>query len=798
MITILRDALRQLRRSPGYAVVGALSLGAGIGAVTAVFSLVNGLFFRTPPGIEGPDRLVAVEASVASYPNFRDLRDGAGEVLELAAFSDHLLGLEVEGRTRQVLGLFVSPGYFRTLGTRAAVGRLPGPESGGSESSRHRAVLSHRAWNRYFAGDTAVIGRPVRVNGTPLTVVGVAEEGFHGSFVGFQFDVWMPATLAPSVGAGPDPEAREADRLELVGRMRPGVELEGVRGALGTAAAALRREFPGVNDRLDVQVRRYTGFDEEVRGPAVALSSVLVVLGLSVMLVAVANATGLQLARSVARSRDLALRKSLGAGTRHVAGLVLAESVIVAGLGAVLGVGALRWLSLSLPDLIPEFPVQLALEFPVDARVVAFAVLVTLVGGVAAGFFPALRARRTSLRALLGSSGSGEQDGLRGLRLSVVAQVAVSVLLLATAGVFVRTVARAGVGDPGYRTEGVMVAPFLDLSAAGTEREAASALYEDLRERVSRVPGVERAALTTRVPMGFTGRSTDRVRLPGRRLTPAGEGLEVGVTAVSPGFFATLGIPLLEGRAFQPDPSGEALSHVVVSGELARRVWGEESPLGRRLLLGDRELRVAGVSRDVRSDAFQAGARPHVYVDLRQFPDLRPALLVRTASPAVAGPVREAVAAVEPRLPAPELQTLEGFLGIALVPQRLGGKIGGFLGLLSLLLAGVGLYAMVGFWVSRRIREIGIRVAIGADPAAVYRSVVGRGAVLAAWGTGIGLLLAVAATRFLGSAIRGIGGAGPLVLGAVSAAILFTVVVATTVPARRAVAVDPAEILRTE
>lgn len=797
MMTILRDALRQLRRSPGFAVVGALSLGVGIAAVTTVFSLVNGLFFRTPPGVDGPDRLVTVEASVASHPNFRDLRDGAGEVLELAAFSDHLLGLEVDGRTRQVLGLSVSPGYFRTLGTRAAVGRLPGPGSGGGESSSRGAVLSHRAWQRYFAGDTAVIGRPVRVNGTPLTVVGVAEEGFHGSFVGFGFDVWMPATLASSLGVGPDPEARGVDRLELVGRMRPGVELEGVRGALGTAAAALRREFPGVNDRLRVQVRRYTGFDEEVRGPAVALSVVLLAIAFSVLLVAVANVTGLQLARSVARSRDLALRKSLGAGNRHVAGLVLAESVMVAGMGAVLGVGALRWLSLSLPDLIPEFPVQLALEFPVDARVLAFAALVTLVGGVAAGLLPALRARRTSLRALLGSPGSGERSGLRGLRLSVVAQVAVSVLLLATAGVFVQAVARAGVGDPGFRTDGVMVAPFLDLAAAGTEREAAPALYEELRDRLSRVPAVEQTALTTRVPMGFTGRSTDRVRLPGRRLNPEGEGIEVELTAVSPGFFATLGIPLLEGRVFEPDRREEEPS-AVVSRELARRVWGEESPLGRRLLLGGRELRVAGVSRDVRSDAFRGGARPHVYVDLRQFPDLRPALLVRTASPAVAGPVREAVAAVEPRLPAPELQTLEGFLGIALVPQRLGGKIGGFLGLLSLLLAGVGLYAMVGFWVSRRIREIGIRVAIGADPAAVYRSVVGRGAVLAAWGTGIGLLLAVAATRFLGSAIRGIGGAGPLVLGAVSAAILFTVVVATTVPARRAVAVDPADILRAE
>lgn len=797
MIQTLRDALRRLRRRPSFAVVAALSLGVGIGAVTGVFSLVNGLFFRAPPGVEAPDRMVSVEASVASHPNFRDLREGARPEVELAAFSDHLLGLETGDRTRQVLGLFVSPGYFRVLGTRPALGRLP-EAAGGDEVSGTGVVLSHRAWTRHFAGDSTIIGEPVRVNGTPLTVLGVAQEGFHGSLAGFQFDLWMPFAAASSVTDRLDLESRAADRLELVGRMAPGIGVERARTSLQAAAAGLRREHPAVDGDLEVTVRSYTGLDDAVRGPALALSGVMLAVAVLVLLVATTNVMGLQLARNIAASRDLALRSALGGEPRHVAGLVVAETLVVAAAGGALGVVAVTVVGTSVRDLVPEFPVQLALDFPVDVRVLAVAVLATAAAGLGAGLLPGLRARRTSLSSLLGTRGGDDRGGLRGLGFAVAAQVAVSVVLLSVAGVFVATLAEAGLRDPEIRTKGVLVAPFLDLSAAGRSIEEAPRLYEDLLDRLGREPGVESVALTARVPLSFTGRTMEEVTVPGRRFSPEGEGMEVEVTAVTPGFFETLAVALVEGSGLSPERADGPLPEAVPNRLLAERLWGDRSPIGRRLTLGGSEVTVSGVSAGLRTEALGEGPGPHLYVDLRDFPDPRPALLVRARSTPVADRIRAAVAEVEPGLPAPQLQSLDSFLDVALVPQRLGARLGGSLGLLSLLLATVGLYAMVGFWVSRRTREIGVRMAVGADPGSVFRRVLGQGATLAAWGTAAGLLVAFGATRFVASAVRGVSPAGPAIFLGVAGVVAAAVLVATAVPARRAAAVDPVKTLGSE
>lgn len=814
----LAYAVRRIRRSAGFALTATLTLAIGIGAATAVFSVVNGLFLRPLPGVADQDRLVMVEPSAASsVPTLEGLRRTTRTLEGLAGFLDQLVGVEAGTGAVRTLGLLVSEDYFRVLGTRPALGRLLGP------GDDRAVVLGHRFWERSLDGDPDLVGRTLRVNGEPFTVAGVAPPGFVGAFAGFRFDVWLPLAAAPALGAGVDLEVRSEGRLELVGRRAPGASAEAVRSELESLAAGLATRDPELPRDFGLQVRPFTGFDDDLRAGTMALVGALLALALLLLLVAVANVSGMLLLRGLDRARETALRRILGGTAGRSARPLWIETALLSLGGGLLGLLLAARIASALEGAVPAFPVALAFDFGVDGRVAGFALGLSLLAALASGLGPTLRSGRSGGAEAPGRGTAGGRRTTRLRRIFVVCQVGLSAVLLVVAGLFVRSVRGATDLNRGFDVERVHVAPFVDLGLAGVTTERAPAVQREILRRVAAVPTVRAAAWTSDLPLEFRGTSTATVRVEGRVPPPGSGGFEVDLRAVSPGFFDALGIPLRRGRDFasveggsaprmgeppeggsgqdaEPAEPAEADAPAIVGEALAGRLWPDREALGRRVELDGRRYRVVGVAADVRRAPARPGASPALYVPLLREGRRRAVLVVRSASPASAvGPaVRQAAREVAPDLPGIELQPLGSYLALSLLPQRLGAAAATALGGLGLLLSGIGLYGVLAYTVTRRRREIGVRVAVGARRLDVIRLTVREGAALTAAGIVAGGVLGVATGRILRGLLPGTPVADPVVLVVAGGALLAVGALAAALPARRALEVDPAAALRAE
>jgi len=816
----IRYAIRKLIRTPGFTLAALLSLGLGIGANTAIYSIVDAVILD-PLAVTEPDRLVAVYTSggsgtVHSNPSFPDYLDYAATdvFVELAAYAPTELSLAAAGSSQRVAGLLVTGNYFRTLGLRPAAGRLILPDDDVQGAAASVVVLAHRYWQARFGGDRDVIGSTLELNGEPFTVIGVAPQGFRGVRLDASPTLFIPMRTLPRVATGFMARfdmfgLRDVRWLDTVGRLADGVTVDEARRTLDVVASRLRQAYPESNAGREVAVEpATTAAALSGRGDLVRFVALLAGVVAFTLLIACANVANLLLSRARRRRREIAVRLAMGAARGRLVRQLLTESVVLSIAGGAAGLGfalvAFRLLvSFELPGDISIAWLELGLNGPV----LLFTLAVSLMTGLVFGSIPALQASRPNLVPALKDEAG--QAGGRGSRLQgvlVTAQVGLCLVLLIGAGLFIRALKSALESDLGFRPAGAL-AVSLDLGTEGYELEGARAFYQRLLERTRGLPGVEAAALAMVVPVSPGGVRIG-VQVEGYQPGPD-EDMEIDLNVVSPGYFRTLGIPLLAGRDLEDRDRGDAARVAIVNETLVRRFWPDSDPLIRRISFdgGANWVDVIGVVADGRYRGLDESPRPYIYLPIDEafgFAGLRQMNLVARAdaraesATALAPALRDIVRALDPSVPLFNVRPVEQQVRELLLPQRMGVTLLSFLGGLALVLATLGIYGVVAYGVSQRSGELGLRAALGARPSDLVRLVV-RGSMLpVVAGLALGLwgawMLSDAAEAFLYE----VSPADPLTYVAVSVLLLTVALLASYVPARRATSVDPASVLRRE
>jgi predicted permease len=818
-----RYALRWLGRSPGFTAAALASLAIGIGFNASLFSLVDAVLFRPLP-VESPATLVDVYTSgsdgdayaTSSYPDYLDLREQSPVFSDVAAHSAAFTALSAgDGRSRLALGEVVSGNFFPLLGLRARLGRTLLPEDD-RPGALPVVMVSSRYWLRELGADPGAIGRTLRLRGTPYTIVGVAQEGYSGLLPMLASELWVPLSRVEDVEpAGiqdsvPSPTGR--NRLErrgqrwlfLKGRLAPGASAEQARAQVALVMDRLRAAHPETNrDRRmtavpSAGVRVHPAADRLLLPVGLALMALVGV----VLLIACGNVASMLLARASARRREIGIRLAIGASRARLVRQLLAESLTL-GLGGGLAGAALAFAvargltALRLPIAIP-----ISFDVRVDGRVLAFTFLAALVAGVLAGLAPALRASRQDLASEL-RGGAPARAGGRRLELRdglVAAQLALTLVLLVTAGLVSRSLSASRAADLGFRPQGLAVIS-TDPALAGYGRAEARAFWERALERLRSLPEAESVALASRLPFSINFHE-EQIHVPGRT-PPSEHGFTIDNTRVSADYFRTLGIALLQGRAFGPEDTPAAPGVAVVNETFARRFWPGESAVGKRVHTGSADgpgFEVVGVVADHRIRSVGEGRRAYIHFADSQSPGRSSTLVARGRGDAAAllAAMRRELLALEPNLVFLDNQTMQAQVAATLLPVHAGAWLASIVGAVALLLAAIGLYGVIAFNVARRTREIGVRMALGADRAGVVRLVLRKGLGLAAGGVAAGALLSVATLRALSGALYGVSAADPVVWSAAAGVLLLSALAANAVPAWRASRVLPSEALRVD
>jgi predicted permease len=792
----LRLAARGLRRSPAFAGAAVLTLAVGIGAAIAIFGVVDAAVLRPLP-FRDVDRLVRVWETTprgddfsASEPNYLDFRAGSRTLDELAAFRPGELAWSGGGEPQQLSATWASHTLLPALGLRPALGRgfAAGEDRPGGE--RRVVLLGHELWRTRFAADRTVIGRTLTLDGEPYGVIGVLppEAALLGG------DLWVPLAAGSNTDRGDH-------WLTLLGRLAPGATPARAQADLAAIAARIGAEHPliaGWSVRVEPLVDWL--IEPRLRQAGVVL---LAAVGL-LLLMACANVASLLLARATAREGELGIRVALGALRGRLLRQLLTESALLAGLGGTLGLGVAAWALRAArgvpPDLVPRLD-----EARLDARAALFALGVVLLTTVLVGALPALTATRAGLQSRIGqvgrSGGGGRQHRLR--EALVVGQLALAVVLLLGAGLLARSLVRLYRIDPGFATAAVWTAP-LQLPATGYEEPWQKVrFYNRVVARLRESPAVAAAGATTITPFGDWNFVNDVTPEERAATAPPSGLLQAAWRVVTPGYFGAAGVPLLRGRDFTLDDRWDEAPVAVVSRSLAEELWPGQDPVGRRLFWGGTDgtpKEVVGVVGDIRDFALDTAAMPTLFLPIRQvsWPAMTLVVRARPAADGVAAAVRRAVWAEDPALPVPEVLPLAERRAASLAPRRLNALVLGAFAAAALLLATVGVYGVLAYAVAQRRREIAVRMALGAEPAAVTRLLVRRGAALTAAGLGLGLLGAGAGARLVRGLLFETSAADPLTLAAVPALLLAVALLATVLPARRAGRTDPMLALRQE
>jgi putative ABC transport system permease protein len=802
----LRFGVRTLVRSPATSAVALFTLALGIGANTALFSVVNGVLLKPLP-FPQPDRLVfLMESSPArgiprlgiAPPNFDDWRRQNGVFEAMAAVRERRFNLTGGDRPETLAGASVTPEFLRVMGIRPVLGRGFLAEEGRPGGPRV-AVLSDALWRRRFGGDRGILGRPVQIDGESTTVVGVLPPGFD---LPSKCQIWLPLVWDFK------PETRGGRFLVALGRLKPGITLEQARAEMTTLAARLERQYPETNTGWTAIVLPLSGIlVEEVR-PALLLLSAAVAF---VLLIACANVANLLLARLAAREREIAVRAALGAGRARLVRQMVTESLVLFLTGGALGLLLAVWATRVLVALYgKELPRQE--EIGLDGRVLLATLGVSLATGLLFGLAPALAATRGGLFGFLKEGGRAVAGGVRGRRarnLLVTGEVAVALVLLVGAGLLLQSFARLRAIDPGFRPAGVLTAEIALPAKKFADDERRIAFTRELLERLRAIPGVRSA--DTVVPLPLSGYAYSKAYIvQGRPEPPPGQETTTNVRLVTPGFFRTMGIRVLQGRVFTEQDGPSAVPVVLINKTMADRTWPGENPLGRRLTFGGSAPRsewvwneVAGVVADIRHQTLDQDAGAEVYVPQLQDPVGGPLsiLLATSGEPTrLAGAVRAAVRSIDADLPVERVRTLESLVAESVAGSRFQAVLLGIFAAAALFLAAIGVYGVISDAVTQRTHEIGIRMALGARRADVLRLVVRQGMVPVFAGVGLGLALALLLLRSLS------GRAGdylyrgsvfdPSILVTVPLVLLAVALLAHWLPARRAARVDPLEALR--
>jgi len=827
----IRYGLRILRASPGFTAVAVLSLALGIGANTSIFSVVNAALLRPLPVTE-PERLVfmfngSVNSpwSTSSYPDYLDYKNQSDVFTDLLAYSDITMSARVEDQTDLISGAIVSGNFFELLGVRTSLGRTFTPEEDKTPNTHPVAVISHDLWQQRFGGDHNIIGRQLALNGHEFTIIGVAPLGFNGPEVLENNDIYVPVMMQSLVrpprggysgDLNPDLLSRRGSRwMKMIGRLKPGVSFEQAQALVATVTAGLQQAYPETNRNSIATLFPVSKIDPQGYPQLVSVAALLLAVTAIVLLIACANVANLLLARASARRREIAVRLALGASRRRLIRQLLTESLLISVAGGAAGLLLALWTidvlkSATPPDGIFSFN----LDYHLDARVLVFTFLLSLGTGAIFGLAPALQASRPDLVPALKDETSAAVQGRRRFNLRntlVIGQVALSLVLLIGSGLFLRSLNNAQRINPGFTADKVLAAR-LNINLLRYTKVQGQQFYGQVIERVEALPGVESASLARIVPMSGAGRTGGFViqgqpaadepnRTEGTGLPDNASTVNLNVVALK--YFSTMGIPLLRGRDFSAQDSENAPLAVIINETFARRYFSDEDPLGKRISFSGTNgpwSEIVGVVRDSKYRTVGETPRPSGFVPLAQNHETGMTLHVRTsANPlSLAGSVRREVQALDPNLAVTNIQSLSDVVAASLFAARMGAVLLAIFGFLALLLAAIGLYGVMSYAVSRRTREIGIRMALGAGKGNVLRLVLMDGLTLVGAGVATGLIVAAAATRLLASFLYGVSPLDATTFAAIPLVLAVVAVLASYLPARRAARVDPIIALRYE
>ncbi len=810
----LRFAIRQLRKNPGFALTTVVTLALGIGATTAIFSLINAVLLKPLPFPE-PDRVVALSsldqsvgkpgiAQTISYPDFFDWRSRNHSFEAIASYRGDNATLTGQGEPQQMEIQIVASDFLRVLGVNPMLGRgfVRDDEKAGS----HVAILSHETWHSIFGGDPGIVGRAITLDNQSYTVVGVMPKGFV-----FPLDEAPPALWTTLALDAIDPGAKEphpltvqrgAEIVEVVGRLKPGVTIPQATADLSLIEQNLAAQYPDTNKRFTAaQVRPEL---DDLVGKSRPALRVLFAAVLFVLLIACANVAGLMLTRASRRRAEVAVRSALGANRWEIMRQVLVESVVLSLCGGVGGVGLSVVLLKTMLRFVPESIPRLD-QVSLDGAVLAFAAAVSIVTGVLFGVLPAWRMSRADPALALRegtrtfTSGRGQHrlhDAL------VVAETTIGLVLLVGAGLLIRSFVRVLNVDPGFDPRHVLTVGLNlpDTQYGGLKKPA---FYDQLLPRIAALPGVEAVAAGAPIPLSHNNIGVG-FSIEGHPVAP-GDEPDAAVSFVTPGFFRTMRIPLLSGRDFLPTDDSKAPAVVIVNQAFARKFFPGEDPIGKRIKPGlnddvtpEQMRQVVGVVGDVKRRGITAETPPQFYMPFKEAIIFSPPLIIRTSGDpmSLVAPVRAELAQIDSNVPLSHVRTMEDYVSLAAAGPRFQTMLITSFAVLALLLSAVGLYAVLSYMVAQRTLEIGLRLALGAQRENVLGLILRRGLLLAAVGLAMGMFASLLLTRFMQELLYGVGRFDPITFVSVSAVLLLVSLIASSVPAYRAARLDPMQTLR--
>lgn len=831
MLALIRDArlaLRSLAKSPGFTLVAALSLALGIGANAAIFTIFDQVLLRLLP-VKDPRSLVMIAtrgphvgsnrgSNAISYPMYKDYRD-RNEVFEgILCRRGEVVNLGYGPSTERTEAELVSGNYFQVLGVPAAAGRVFSSQDETAPGANPVVVLSHDFWKNRFAGDPSIVGQTVRINNFPMTIVGVAAEGFHGISLGYQPNVHIPVTMKkPVTPSWDDLEDRRSRWLQVFARLKPGITPEQAEASIRTSHKQIIQA-----EVQEAYFRNVPAFSREqfLRSYAVVLPGgqgfsgmrralekpmkILMALVALVLLIACANVSNLLVARAAAREREISIRLALGAARRKIVQQLLVESLLLAFLGAAAGLGLSYWTARAIMLLAPDEQSRVAISPNVDARILMFSLAAATLSALLFGLLPALQISRTDLSSSLKEqSGSVAGGGGRLRKALVIVQVALSFLLITGSSLFIQSLRNLRAVDPGFKATN-LIRFKLDPTLSGYDVERTKQFYRQLQQRLEVMPGIESVGLAV-VPVMEGDEWDSTVTVEGYR-AKEGEDMNPHFNAVTPGYFRTLSIPLIAGRDFDDQTGIPTRKAAIVNETFARRYFGDRNPIGYHFGFGagpkvKLDIQIVGVSKDTKYEDLRSEKPRQVTVCYQQ-QDWASEMTayVRTSLPSsqVFRTIRHEMRNMDPNIPLFDMNTMEDQLDRSLAVAKLVTFLSGSFGLLATVLALIGLYGVTAYGVARRSREIGIRMALGAQSFKVLRMVLKEVLLLVGAGIALGLPTTWWLTRLVASQLYGVEPRDALSLVGTVTSLLAVALLAGAIPARRASRIDPVEVLRYE
>lgn len=806
--TDIRYALRMLGKSPGFTLIAVLTLALGIGANSTIFSWINSTLLDPIPGVKHASQYVEIvwgsgdNAGPLSYPDLQDFSERNHSFSSIIASGDYSMGLGSGDKPERVWADFATANYFDGLGVHPILGRGFVPADGAKPGAAAVAVISYHLWQTYFGSQRTVIGSVIQLDKHPYTVIGVAPSDFEGTQSTLRQDLWIPATMIGQFHHEDDfLQSRNIGWLIPIAHLKPGVSREQAQADSNIVIEQIVREYPD-SHKGDNTITLYPMWRAPFGGNYYIHTILFLLMAVSglVLLLACANVANLLLVRSVGRRREMAIRLSIGATRWRLIRQLLAESMILALVGGGIAMLFTIWTAGTLQNFIPPSGLPISMSVHVDRSVLLATLFISLVTGVIFGVLPAIRSSALQPVSVLKEESGSTTGGLRKARLSsmlVVAQVAMSLLLLVSAGLFIRSVQLAQRFNPGFNPHNVLLYSY-DLKSAGYTQQAGIEFHRQLLAKLNAIPGVDSATVASTIPLSFD--------INGYRVQPEGyvpkphESMAVEYNDVAPGYFQTMQIPLIAGRAFTESDTDKSQLVTIVNEAFAKRYWPNQDAIGKRLKATGKSFTVVGIAHNSDYDDLGEKAKPFMYLPLTQDYDSQVTIELRVFGNPMAyvRPAQEAVHSLDADLALFDLATLDSRIQLATTTQRMGGTFVGGFGLVALILAAIGIYGVLAYITRQRTHEIGLRMALGAEPGNVFRLVLGQGARLAIIGVAIGLAASFALTRALSSQLFNVSATDPLTYAGVALLLCAVALVACYIPARRAAKVDPMVALRYE